>query len=247
MKKLFCFLFIFYIDSACILQAQWVQTDGPYGGTVNCFAVLEANIFAGTAGCGVYPSTNNGTSWMAVNMGLTSTYVVCLAVSGTNIFASTNYQNTKNSSGVYLSTNNGANWTAVNNGLTNTDVSCLAVLGANLFAGTYGHGVWMRPLSDMITGVNEQNNLPASFSLRQNYPNPFNPTTTINYSIPKSTYVTKKVYDILGREVTTLVNENKPVGNYSVQFDAGKLVSGVYFYRMDSGSFMQTKKIILIK
>jgi hypothetical protein len=86
-----------------------------------------------------------------------------------------------------------------------------------------------------------------SFILNQNYPNPFNPATIINYSIPKTSLVTIKVYDILGKEVATLVNEQKIAGNYSVQFDAGNLSSGIYFYRMQSGSFSQTKKLTLMK
>jgi GH25 family lysozyme M1 (1,4-beta-N-acetylmuramidase) len=99
-----------------------------------------------------------------------------------------------------------------------------------------------------ITRVDRSSlNIPNAFLLYQNYPNPFNPTTTINFSIPKSSYVTLKVYDVLGREVTTLVNENKPSGNYSIKFDGSKLTSGVYFYRMESGSFSQTKKLLLLK
>jgi len=83
--------------------------------------------------------------------------------------------------------------------------------------------------------------------LFQNYPNPFNPETKINYNVSKSGFVTIKVYDLLGREVTTLVNENKPAGNYSIKFDGSKLVSGIYFYRMKAGDFVQTKKLILLK
>ena len=92
------------------------------------------------------------------------------------------------------------------------------------------------------TGTNKMD-----FRLSQNYPNPFNPTTTIQYSVPKSGLVTIKVYDILGREVTTLVNEQKAVGNYNVQFYANRLSSGVYFYRMQAGDFVQTKKLVLLK
>jgi hypothetical protein len=97
------------------------------------------------------------------------------------------------------------------------------------------------------TGINRYDQIPTQFILFQNYPNPFNPATKINYTVPKSGFVTIKVYDLLGREVTTLVNENKPVGNYNVEFNAGKLVSGVYFYRMKAGDFVQTKKLILLK
>jgi hypothetical protein len=92
------------------------------------------------------------------------------------------------------------------------------------------------------------NNLkPALFKLEQNYPNPFNPVTVINYSIPKAGLVTIKVYDVLGREVKTLVNENKPAGNYNIEFNAAKFASGVYFYRMHSGDFSETKKFVLLK
>ncbi len=92
-------------------------------------------------------------------------------------------------------------------------------------------------------------NTPREFSLAQNYPNPFNPTTTINYSIPQTSFVTIKVYDVLGNEITTLVNEEKKAGNYSTQFAVGsmQLPSGVYFYRMQAGDFAETKKLILVK
>jgi hypothetical protein len=99
----------------------------------------------------------------------------------------------------------------------------------------------------VITAVNDKPILKSSFILYQNYPNPFNPTTTINYSVPKQSFVTIKVYDVLGREVATLVNENKPVGNYSIQFNANKLTSGIYFYGMESGSYSQAKKLLLLK
>ena len=98
-----------------------------------------------------------------------------------------------------------------------------------------------------ITSVDKTISTPNKYSLYQNYPNPFNPTTSINFSVPKSGLVKIKVYDLLGREVATLVNENKPAGNYHMQFNASKLVSGVYFYRMESGSYTQTKKLLLLK
>ena len=86
-----------------------------------------------------------------------------------------------------------------------------------------------------------------NFSLEQNYPNPFNPVTTINYTIAAKELVSIKVYDVLGNEIATLVNEEKPAGNYSVNFNASKLSSGVYFYRMQAGGFVETKKLILMK
>ena len=89
--------------------------------------------------------------------------------------------------------------------------------------------------------------VPNKFELFQNYPNPFNPSTTINFSVPKTSLVTIKVYNILGKELSTLVNEEKSAGNYSVQFFGSKLSSGIYFYRMQAGSFSQAKKLLLLK
>jgi hypothetical protein len=93
---------------------------------------------------------------------------------------------------------------------------------------------------------------PNDFYLAQNYPNPFNPTTTIKYQIPEISFVTIKVYDVLGNEVATLVNEEKPAGSYEVEFSVGQnsilsLSSGIYFYRLQAGSFIETRKMVLIK
>jgi Secretion system C-terminal sorting domain len=101
--------------------------------------------------------------------------------------------------------------------------------------------------AEIIVDVKNVRNIPVGYSLSQNFPNPFNPTTAISYQLPSFSHVMIKVYDVLGREVTALVNENKPAGNYSVKFDGNKLVSGIYFYRMESGSFSQTKKLLLLK
>ena len=87
----------------------------------------------------------------------------------------------------------------------------------------------------------------TTYNLFQNYPNPFNPATIISYSIPETDLVTLKVYDVLGNEVATLVSENKPVGSYEIEFDGSELTSGVYFYRLQAGSFIETKKMILMK
>ena len=112
---------------------------------------------------------------------------------------------------------------------------------------------------DLIFGaapvsVETSNNLPLQFELKQNYPNPFNPSTTINYTIPVENlrpayiqHITLKIFDVLGRTVATLVNEDKSPGNYSVKFDAGKLTSGIYFYSLQSGNYLTTKKMLYLK
>ena len=88
---------------------------------------------------------------------------------------------------------------------------------------------------------------PAVYSLEQNYPNPFNPLTTISFSIPSSGFTSIKVYDILGNEVATLVNEEKAAGNYEVNFNASNLSSGVYLYRLQAKDFTELKKMILLR
>ncbi len=110
--------------------------------------------------------------------------------------------------------------------------------------------------SDIITGINEQKIIPTEFKLEQNYPNPFNPTTVISYQLAVDSYVTLKVYDLLGREVSTLVNEYQPAGVHNSQFairnlpagrQGSQLSSGIYFYRLQAGNFIETKKMILLR
>ncbi|TVM01077.1 MAG: hypothetical protein CV087_11390 [Candidatus Brocadia sp. WS118] len=108
---------------------------------------------------------------------------------------------------------------------------------------------WVQSNGGVITGVNNPNttSLPNEFSLSQNYPNPFNPATKIKYSIPKSGLVTLKIYDILGKEVTTLINEVKNAGTYEAVFNGTNLSSGVYFYKLETTGFVDTKKMFLLK
>ncbi|MCF7918209.1 T9SS type A sorting domain-containing protein [Candidatus Gracilibacteria bacterium] len=96
------------------------------------------------------------------------------------------------------------------------------------------------------TGVSDEN-IPANYSLSQNYPNPFNPSTMIEFSIPEASYVSLKIYDMLGREVETLINEQVSVGTHSLSWNASHLSSGLYIYKVQAGSFTQTKKMILMK
>jgi hypothetical protein len=99
-----------------------------------------------------------------------------------------------------------------------------------------------------ITGVNNQSeDIPLKFQLSQNYPNPFNPETRISYALPVASSVRLAVYDLLAREVTMLVNETKPAGKYEVTWNAKGLASGIYFYRLQAGSFIKTEKLILLK
>jgi len=148
--------------------------------------------------------------------------------------------------GIYLSTNYGVNWTSVYT--TAASVYALAFANANTgWAGASGGTIYK--WAGTLNGVNTINNsVPNSYTLEQNFPNPFNPTTTINYSIPKASIVTLKVYNALGVEVMTLVNgEFQSANNYTYTADFSKLSSGVYYYTIKAGDFSSTKKLMLVK
>ncbi len=107
--------------------------------------------------------------------------------------------------------------------------------------------VILKGTTEDISAVNKNNTTPNQYALFQNYPNPFNPTTVINYEIPKSEYVQLKVYDDLGREIKTLVSEIQSPGEYTETLNAESLPSGIYFYKLEAGNFISTKKMILLK
>ncbi|MFA7361586.1 MAG: T9SS type A sorting domain-containing protein [Candidatus Kapaibacterium sp.] len=117
------------------------------------------------------------------------------------------------------------------------------------YQGGVGRGdVMVTKLNNVITNkVNENNTLPASFSLYQNFPNPFNPSTKISYDIPKNSFVKLVVLDILGREVETLVNDVQIAGRYETTFDGSQIPSGIYFARLKAGSYEHIIKMIMLK
>lgn len=104
----------------------------------------------------------------------------------------------------------------------------------------------LKDVLSIVTGVDNET-IPRTFTLKQNYPNPFNPTTTISYSVPEKSFVSLVITDLLGRKITELVNEEKTQGSYTISFNAKGLSSGIYFYTLTSGNFIQTKKMLLMK
>jgi hypothetical protein len=229
----------------------WIAVNSGLADTnVNALAVSGTNLFAGTHD-GVFLSTNNGTNWTAVSSGLTTTFINSIAVSpdgtgDTNIFVGTW------GGGVFFSTDNGSHWTDIHSASMNNWIWTVAVYpdetgGKDLFAGTEGGGAWRRPLSDIITNVKQLSSQPKRFTLSQNYPNPFNPTTTISYDLPKESFVSLKVFDLLGREVASLVSEEMSAGNHSRQWNTSNVSSGIYFYRLQAGTFTETKKLVLLR
>ena len=207
---------------------------------------INNNIFACLTN-GVLKSTDNGLTWNYFNNGLTFTYVNGIAFNSLNETFGATY-----GGGVFRSTDGGNFWTAQNSGLNPTNIWSLATTSNGyLFAGSSTDGIYRTQYS--TTSVESENLESNSFSLSQNYPNPFNPSTTIKFTIPSVgtrlalSAVTLKIYDVLGNEVATLVDEYKPAGSYELNWNVANLPSGVYFYRLTAGSFTETKKLILMR
>jgi hypothetical protein len=195
----------------------------------------------------VFISTNAGNSWTLINSGLYYSTSFSLAASGSTVVLGTE-------GGVYVSTNNGTQWIARNEGFSFAPmVYSLLIANNYVFAGTLEQSVWRRSFNEIIIGVNKISEyVPSKYSLEQNYPNPFNPATIIRFQIKDLRLVTLKVYDILGKEVATLVNEKLQPGTYEIPFSGNQfpnyqLPSGIYFYCLQSGDFFNTKKMLLIK
>ncbi len=207
---------------------------------------------------GLFRSTDNGTTWAPLNLSgstdpIPTDNVNSLAVSGTTLLALGGGLPT-----LFVSTNAGNTWIRTMSGLPVSNASTLlgnagkvAFMGSSAYLAYYfddfnSGGVWRREAAQLSTPTHT-NKQPTDFQLEQNYPNPFNPSTTITYQLPTTSNVSLKVFDMLGREVATLVNERQNAGQYQVRFDATRLASGMYFYRLQAGGYIETKKMMLVK
>lgn len=132
------------------------------------------------------------------------------------------------------------------NGLLHNWVNDMSVTDNYCWFSTYA-GISGLELSSIVKVEQKHNILPKSFELLQNYPNPFNPSTIISFNLPQKSFVSLKVYDLLGREIESLVSEELPAGNYKRQWNPAKLPTGVYFYQLEAGSFTETKKLIFLR
>lgn len=229
-------------DNGMTFNAINVGMDGPPGHVyVNDLAISGTKLFAATS-IGVYLSSNYGTTWNRVNNGITTDYINTLAVYGTSIFAGTRFN------GVFHTSDYGLTWNPLNDSLWNKNVHKLGINNGYLYAGTEGAGVWRYPLYSLPLQAEETSNtLPRNYSLDQNYPNPFNPSTKIRFSLPENASVKLIVYDLLGREITCLVNGELNSGYHEVTFNAGNLTSGIYFYRLSAPKFSAVRKLMFIK
>ena len=198
-------------------------------------------MYAGSSTGNLFRSTDEGLTWTIKKTGLPLTYIQLILEHKGNLFAGTPV-------GVYVSTNRGETWSAANTGLSFRYTYSLWANDTYLFAGFLGNGVWRRPLSDMVVGLGDEwSGVPTRIELSQNYPNPFNPATIIRFQLPMVGNVRVAVYDVLGREVSVLVNERKDAGVHSIRFDGTGLSSGVYFCRLTAGGIVLTQKMVLSK
>ena len=200
---------------------------------------LVAGTSQGSVG-GVYLSSDNGETW---NLSKSDPWVTSILTVGSTIFVGSF------GDGVWRSTNDGGTWAQINEGFAGAAYYVLS-LAANdqyIFAGTNNANVWRRPLSQVTNARGETHLQPDAFSLNQNYPNPFNPSTNIRYALPHTSFVTLTVYNTLGQQVAQLVNEQQQAGFHDVVLRGDQLASGVYFYRLDAGSYTSVKKLLLLK
>jgi photosystem II stability/assembly factor-like uncharacterized protein len=216
---------------------------GATTGSVNSYSLQFDNTTTGlVGGTALLRTTNGGANYSTLTAPGTGN------ITGLAGGAGTDYWYTRGNN-VYITTNSGDNWVTAYTGTTALwAVDMQTVSGCPRGWAVGATGTIIKIGNDTLVGVTNNNNqIPNSYSLEQNYPNPFNPTTNIKFGIPKSGLVKLVVYDILGRHVTTLVNEVKQAGSFVVNFDASSLASGVYFYKIESKDFVQTKKMLLIK
>jgi len=205
----------------------------------------------------------NGTSWEGLGPGLNGQFseVEEFTFNGNDMYVVGQFNVVGSDSSFFnIAKWNGASWEKMGVGV-DQEARSLAILGNDLYIGGAFHSevpggndlLYIAKRTDFALAVEDNFiTVPNDFVLYQNYPNPFNPVTIIKYSIPavetqNIASVQLKVYDVLGNEVATLVDEFKPAGTYEINFDANNLPSGVYFYQLQSGNFVETKKLILLR
>ena len=231
--------------------ANWNNITSGTSSYIYTMANFNNVVYAGSSAQGVFKTTNDGLNWIHLNSGLPGGKAV------RGIFCKTEkiYAAVYNNGGIYYLPSSGSTWIPANEGLT--QLTCLMVIPFNnyIFAGT-SSGIFRRPESELSSIIKISPQIPDDYRLFNNYPNPFNPATKIKFDIPnpekgerKTTndLVVLKVYDMLGKEIETLVNEKLNPGTYEVTFNGNNLSSAIYFYVLSAGDFIAKKKMVLLK
>lgn len=211
--------------------------------TIYSMVNYNGYIFGTSTDGQIFRTTNNGITWLLLNSGMPTFYnpVYAIAKFNNNLLVGCN-------DGIFMTTNQGQNWIPQNQGIRedaqfqrNAIVQC----GNYVFAPA-NIGIHRRDLNQ-VSIQNISTIASQSYKLSQNYPNPFNPATKIRFELPKSSFVELKIYNSLGKEIDVLVNEKLSAGVFEKIFNASKLSSGVYFYKLSTDEFIETKKMLLIK
>jgi hypothetical protein len=225
------------------LPYRWVTRVAIHPVLANVCYVTLSGYKVDSLGVHVFKTTNFGQSWVSVSSNLPNAPANDIVIEPLNpsiLYLATDV-------GVMISTNDGNSWSVYSNGIP-SNVPCHDLTLHNttrrLVVWTHGRSAWR---TDIPVGIVSHNEIPGSYSLSQKFPNPFNPATTIKYIIAKEGFVSLTIFDITGRTVANLVNQNQKPGEHEVEFNAGGFASGVYFYKLQSGTFTSTKKMILVK
>ena len=227
------------------LGTSWAPiNNGLPAGAIMSLLCVNGHLFAGTAADCIYSSIDNGDTWSQAAHGLPEdSNVRCLAASSTTLYAGTG------AGGVFVSYDYGAHWNPTDGGLAGAPVYALFPYGSYLYAGMNAGGVW-KCLQSEITDVESAGT--PTIALLQNYPNPFNPATTIRFDVPSAMHVKLSIYDVNGGQIVTLVDQHMAEGCKEITWTAkdnrGRAVSsGIYFYRLVAGDFVQTKKMVILR
>lgn len=199
----------------------------------------------------IFRTTNKGATWTDISNNLPDAPINAFAIDPLRprlLFVGSDV-------GCYYSTNTGQTWSFLGSGLPMVSVYDIKIhpTANYVVIGTHGRSMYKLDLSSIVVGINSNaTSVADNFKLEQNYPNPFNPVTKIKYELGNSSFISLKVYDVLGNEVKTLVSNNQQAGSYEVNFDGSALSSGIYFYTLKAGSgnsetLTSTKKMLLIK
>ncbi len=234
----------------------WKIIYPPYGEIYSCYSITtpqddSLTVYAGLNGV-IIKSIDGGNSWNAVLIEKETTFnsLIINPDNPEEIFAGG--KTSENSFVLQKSNDAGEHWQAVTPVINCCVKGITSMVGTvdnnnfTLFIATDGDGVFY--YEESLVSVNEKNfRAPLQYKLEQNYPNPFNPSTMITYEIPRETNVSIKIYNVLGKEITTLLNKNQKAGKYEIEWNAADFGSGVYFYTIKSDDFILTKKMILVR
>lgn len=223
----------------CTDGLNWTKITSGYE-VIWSLASTSSAIFAGTYGDGLYRSLDGGMSFTKTSLNITFVYSISVDLSG-KIYVSSL------TNGVYVSSDNGTTWSSLGMGGFGVSAMMVNPNSSDIYVGTKEGKVFVISSSNGTTDVEDNSVIPNEYKLAQNYPNPFNPSTTIQFVVPEAGMYSLKVYNVLGEEVADLINNQLASGQHKVNFDASKLASGMYIYKLSGNNVNISKKMILMK